>query len=181
MNSITRYTGFELDIILILDYLGLYAPLIQFFSSLFFLRNKFVYLRVYLLGFVFNNVLNSLLKMAIKEPRPTKDNRILEIAITNNVERIGFHKFGMPSGHAQNCGFNLVYLTMVLNDSLITGVYLILSLISVYQRYKYFNHSVLQLIVGFVIGLCIGYIFYVIGNTYITGNIKQRPDDNAPK
>jgi len=182
MNNITRYTtGIELDIPLILDYLGLYAPLIQFFSSLFFLRNKFVYLRVYLLGFVFNNVLNILLKMAIKEPRPTKDIRTLEIAITNNVERIGFHKFGMPSGHAQNCGFNLMYLTMVLNDSLITGAYLILSLISVYQRYKYFNYSILQLIVGFFVGIGIGYMFYMGGNKYITGNIKQRADDNAPK
>ena len=171
----------EYDLPLIFDYLGLYAPLIQFFSSLFFLRNKFIYLRVYLFGFVFNNILNVLLKLAIKEPRPTKDVKALEIAIYNSVDRIGFDKFGMPSGHAQNCAFNLAYIYMTLNDPLITGIYLILTFISMYQRYSYFNHTALQLVVGFSIGIAVGYGFYIIGYKYITGNIKQRPDDNAPK
>ena len=169
------------DLPLMFDYLGLYAPLIQFFSSLFFLRNKFIYLRVYLFGFVFNNILNWLLKLAIKEPRPTKDVKALEIAIYNSVDRIGFDKFGMPSGHAQNCAFNLAYIYMTLNDPLITGVYLLMTFISMYQRYSYFNHTVLQLAIGFAIGIAAGYAFYMIGYKYITGNIKQRPDDNAPK
>jgi len=171
----------EYDLPLIFDYLGLYAPLIQFFSSLFFLRNKFIYLRVYLIGFIFNNILNVLLKLAIKEPRPTRDVKALEIAIYNSVDRIGFDKFGMPSGHAQNCAFNLAYIYMTLNNPLITGVYLILTFISMYQRYLHFNHTALQLAVGFAIGIAVGYAFYIIGHKYITGNIKQRLDDNAPK
>jgi membrane-associated phospholipid phosphatase len=122
-----------------------------------------------------------LLKLAIKEPRPTKDVKALEIAIYNSVDRIGFDKFGMPSGHAQNCAFNLAYIYMTLNDPLITGIYLILTFISMYQRYSYFNHTALQLAVGFGIGIAVGYGFYIIGHKYITGNIKQRPDDNAPK
>ena len=171
----------EYDLPLMFDYLGLYAPLIQFFSSLFFLRNKFIYLRVYLMGFIFNNILNWLLKLAIKEPRPTKDDKSLKIAIYNSIERVGFDKFGMPSGKAQNCAFNLAYIYMTLNDPLITGIYLILTFISMYQRYLHFNHTVLQLAVGFGIGIVVGYAFYIIGHKYITGNIKQRPDDDAPK
>lgn len=172
---------YDYNLPIVFDYLGLYAPLIQFFSSLFFLRNKYIYLRVYLIGFIFNNILNWLLKLAIKEPRPTKDIRTLEMAIYNNVERIGFDKFGMPSGHSQNCAFNTAYIFMTLNNPLITGIYLILTFISMYQRYMYFNHTILQLAVGFGIGIVVGYMFYIIGNKYITGNIKSRLDDNAPK
>ncbi len=167
---------------LALDYLGLYAPLIEFFLSLFFLRNKYIYLRVYVLGFIFNNILNPLLKLAIKEPRPTKDvqMRTIEIAISNNMDYIGFHKLGMPSGQAQNGAFNLVYLFYVLNDPFVTGLFLLLSLVSVYQRYKYFNHTILQLIVGFIIGSGLGYLFYICGRKYIAGNIKAKADDDAP-
>jgi membrane-associated phospholipid phosphatase len=181
MNNITRYTtGIELDIPLILDYLGLYAPLIQFFSSLFFLRNKFVYLRVYLLGFVFNNVLNILLKMAIKEPRPTKDIRTLEIAITNNVERIGFHKFGMPSGHAQTAFFITVFLYLSLKHTNLLYLCIVFSLIICYQRVKFEFHSTIQVIVGSIIGSIVGYIFYQLAREKIKGRVREREDDYGP-
>jgi membrane-associated phospholipid phosphatase len=178
---ITAYNNmYSVNVITALDYLGLYAPLIEFFFALFFLRNKFTYLRIYVAGFIFNNILNPLLKLAIKEPRPTKDIRALEIAISNNIDRFGFDKFGMPSGHAQNCAFNLIYLFYVLDDPFVTGLFLILSLVSVYQRYKYFNNTILQLVVGFIIGACLGYVFYICGRKYITGNIKAKADDDAP-
>ena len=45
------------------------------------------------------------------------------------------------------------------------------------QRYFYNNHTILQLIVGFMIGLFIGYLTYLFGSKQITGNIKTKKDD----
>ena len=166
--------------LLIPDYIGLYAPEILFLLSLFLLRNKFNYLTIYCAGYFFNYILNFLLKLALKEPRPKKTKRVLEISIANEYE-YEYEKFGMPSGHAQRCAYSLAFITLVLNDPLISSIYLIVTSLTFFQRYKYLDHSILQLIVGFCVGLSIGYLFYLIGNKYIKGNIKMRADDSAPK
>ena len=168
-----------MDLYKIRDYLGLYAPIILFILSLFLLRNKKIYLRFLIYGFILNNLLNIILKLTIKEPRPNKDKKEIEIGVVNGV-RIGFDKFGMPSGHAQNCGYLILFITMTLNNPVITMLFSLLSVISLLQRYIYNNHSILQLIVGFIIGIGIGYLTYFIGNKYIRGNIKMKKDDNGP-
>lgn len=165
-----------MDLLLLRDYLGLLAPLILFILSLFFLRNKTKYILFFIYGFVFNNILNALLKLLIQEPRPSKDQKAIEIGIANG-ERIGFDKYGMPSGHAQNAGFALAFITLSLRSPVITGLYTIISIISLYQRYLYNNHTILQLIVGFFIGIACGYGAYLFATKYITGDIKMKKDD----
>jgi UDP-N-acetylmuramyl pentapeptide phosphotransferase/UDP-N-acetylglucosamine-1-phosphate transferase len=49
---------------------------------------------------------------------------------------------------------------------LVTNIYLIITLITMWQRYFYRNHSLPQLLVGLTIGLIMGYLFYWIVNTY---------------
>jgi len=157
------------------DYIGLYAPIILFILSLLLLRNMMTYLQFFVSGFILNNILNIILKMAIKEPRPTKDEKAIEIAVVNGA-RIGFDKFGMPSGHAQNCGYCVLFITMTLNNPFITFLYLFISIISLFQRYLFNNHSILQLIIGFIIGCMAGYFTYITGNKYIMGNIYTLKD-----
>lgn len=159
------------------DYIGLFAPTILLLLSILFLFDKKIYMLYFVIGFVINNMLNVILKLLIKEPRPNKDYNIL----TENGKRLYFDKYGMPSGHAQLCGFALAYITLVLNNPYISGLYLLVSILSLIQRYKYNKHTILQLIVGFVIGILVGYIFYHITNKFIKGNIKGKRDDNAPK
>jgi membrane-associated phospholipid phosphatase len=166
--------------ILFIDYIGLYAPLILIFVSIFILQNKTKYLQIYIIGLILNNVLNAVLKYAIKEPRPSIDSRILEMAIANG-ERFGYDRYGMPSGHAQNCAYNLAFVTLVLNNSFITGLYLVISAISMYQRHKYGNHTILQLIIGFCVGLIFGYLCYYAGNKWLKGDLTPKLDDFAPK
>jgi len=166
--------------ILFIDYIGLYAPLILIFVSIFILQNKTKYLQIYIIGLILNNVLNAVLKYAIKEPRPSIDSRILEMAIANG-ERFGYDRYGMPSGHAQNCAYNLAFVTLVLNNSFITGLYLVISAISMYQRHKYGNHTILQLIVGFSVGIIFGYLVFLAGNKWLKGNLMMKLDDYAPK
>ena len=147
--------------------------------TLLLLRNKRRYLHFFVYGFILNNILNVILKLAIKEPRQSKDQKAIEIGIVNGA-RVGFDNFGMPSGHAQNCGYNLIFITMVLNDPFITTIYLSISLISLFQRYLYNNHTILQLIVGLIVGGCFGFLTYIVSTRYIVGNVKMKKDDNAP-
>lgn len=168
-----------MELYLLRDYIGLYAPVILFILTLFLLRNMSNYSHYFVVGFIFNNILNIILKIAIKDARPNDDQKKIEIAIVNG-SRIGFDKFGMPSGHAQNCGYCLCFITLVLNDPFISTLYSSISIISLFQRYLYKNHSLLQLIVGLVIGIGFGYLTYLLGNKHIMGNIKMKKDDNAP-
>jgi membrane-associated phospholipid phosphatase len=162
-----------------IDYLGLYAPIILFIFTLLLLRNMYNYLTYFLFGFIINNALNIILKLLIKEPRPFKDNKAIEIGIVNG-SRISFDKFGMPSGHSQNCAFFVIFITMVLNNPSITVIYSCITFISLFQRYLYNNHTLLQLFVGFIIGSFVGYMTYNFANIKIKGEIKSKQDDNGP-
>jgi membrane-associated phospholipid phosphatase len=161
------------------DYIGLYAPVIIFFLTLFLLRNMPTYLQFYVAGNILNNILNIILKLIIKEPRPNNEQKAIEIGVVNR-SRIGFDKFGMPSGHAQNCGYNLAFINLTLNDLFISTLYVLITIVSLLQRYLYKNHTILQLVVGLLVGIGFGYLTYLLGNKYITGNIKTKKDDNAP-
>lgn len=165
-----------MDLYLLRDTIGFFAPVILFMFSVLLLRHMSNYLLFYIAGTILNNILNIILKMIIKEPRPSKDQKFIEIGVTNGAI-ISFDKFGMPSGHAQNCGFSLAFITLVFNNPFITTIYLIISLISIMQRYMYNNHTILQLIIGFIIGLIAGYITYLFGSKHIMGNIKTKKDD----
>lgn len=164
---------------LIIDYIGYYAPMLLLFISVFLLSNRCTYLKFFIYGYTGTFILNSLLKLLIQEPRPSKDMKVLEIAIKNG-QRIGFDKFGMPSGHAQTCGFCLAFVAMVLKSPYVTFLYTIISIITMYQRYIYKNHTIMQLVVGFIIGIVSGLLMYFVGYKNIKGVLKMKPDDNGP-
>ena len=164
---------------LIIDYIGYYAPLLLLIVSAFLLRNRCTYMKFFIYGYTATIILNSLLKILIREPRPSKDKRILEIAMKNG-QRIGFDKFGMPSGHAQIAGFSLAYMTMLFKSPSLSLLYGVISIITMYQRYIYNNHTIMQLIVGFMIGIGTGIMTYLLGHKNIKGILRMKPDDNGP-
>lgn len=163
----------------IFNYIGLYAPIFLFFLTLFLLRNKITYLQFFVGGFIINNCLNILLKLLFKHPRPSNDIKTLEIAVNNGV-RIGFDKFGMPSGHAQNCGFCLTFIFLTLNNPFYTFLYHFITIVSLFQRYLFHNHTILQLFIGLIIGSLLGYFTYFLAYKFIVGNISLKKDDDAP-
>lgn len=163
----------------ILDIIGYSAPGIMLVASIIILRNKRNYLYYFIIGYVLTGILNAMLKFIIKEPRPGNDWEILQLGITHG-KRFSFDKFGMPSGHAQHCGYILAFTAFVLNDPLITGTYSILTLICMHQRYLYENHNIKQVLVGVVVGLFTGYLMYLVASKKLIGNIKMRPDDHGP-
>jgi membrane-associated phospholipid phosphatase len=163
----------------IIDYIGVYAPIVLFIITIFILRHMSNYLFYFVFGFILNNIINIVLKLAIKEPRPLDDNKAIEVGI-HNGQRVAFDVFGMPSGHAQTCGFILMFITMVFNNPYITTLYLLITTNSLVQRYLYNNHTLLQLIIGFIIGCTFGYATFMVASNKITGFINMKKDDNGP-
>jgi membrane-associated phospholipid phosphatase len=159
--------------------IGIFSPIILFVLTIILLRNKTKFLQFFVAGFIFNNILNILLKLIFKHPRPSSDKKTIEIAIHNGYW-VDFDKFGMPSGHAQNCGFCLAYIFFSLNNPFFTYLYLFITIITLFQRYLYKRHTILQLIIGLIIGSLVGYSTYFLANKFIVGNISLKKDDDAP-
>jgi len=163
----------------ILNYIGYYAPFILFGMSALLLRNMSTYLQLFISGFILNNIINIVLKLLIKEPRPTKDQKAIEIGVTNGA-RIGFDKFGMPSAHAQNCAYCLSYTFFTLYNPFVSWAFIILTILCSVQRYSNNNHSLFQIFIGLIVGFIVGYCVYLIGNTIVTGKIEPKKDDYGP-
>jgi membrane-associated phospholipid phosphatase len=162
----------------IIMYIGLWAPVILFILSLFLLYSLPTFFNFFLGGYIINAIFNLILKTLIKQPRPSQDKKLIEIGVVNG-HRFSLDKYGMPSGHAQTCGFSLTFVALALQNFFVTTVYIIISIITLFQRYLNKNHTIIQLIVGFVLGLIFGYITFLIAQKYVQGNVKMKPDEDA--
>lgn len=171
----------------LIDYLGYYGPIILLLTSIFLLRNKNTFLVYYIFGYIINIIINMLLKYIIKNPRPDEDLSIFNASKTHGVRNM-FDKYGMPSGHIQNLLYSIVfiYYTILYKTSssssnfYIISCYILITLNTCYQRVKYKNHTILQVIIGGICGSIIGYLFYYMSSKKITGILKYKLDDNAP-
>ena len=161
------------------DTLGYFGPQLLLVSSIFLLLGKKTYLHIYLIGFVFNIIINFVLKGLIQQPRPHEDRRLFNLEILSG-KRIGYDRYGMPSGHAQTSFYSTIFIYLVLKNVWISLVYLFISSITFYQRIKFNNHTLGQVIVGSFIGTIMGYIVYQYGKKILKGNLNLKMDDNAP-
>ena len=152
--------------------IGLFAPIILFLFTMLFLRNYSIHLFVFFIVFILNYFLNIILKLTIKEPRPSKN-----IVNENSYD---FDQYGMPSAHAQSCAYCLLFVLLTINNVYINALYLFIFVSTLFQRYLHNKHSLLQLFVGTVIGCIVGFIAFNIANKYVTGNMKLKKDDYAP-
>ena len=67
---------------------------------------------------------------------------------------------------------------MVLKNLSVSLLYLLI-ILYVLNNDLMNNYTLFQELVGFVIGCSVGYLMYYLGNDYIIGNKKHKPDDNA--
>ena len=110
-----------------------------------------IYLAIYLFVFVLSGLINHLvLKRYIYGPRPLGSKPFLA------NEHFKKHVNGMPSGHAQQAAFSLTYAY------LLSGKYayetIALFLLTLFQRYVYKNHTLMQLVAGSLIGIGVAYL-----------------------
>jgi hypothetical protein len=145
----------------IIDKVGFSGPLILFIISIIYLwKQKYIY--GYLVFYIINTFINNLLKISIKEPRPTN---------TINEKYTEIHKYGMPSYHAQSVVFSLVYLYLVNKSVFLLLIEMFIVFITLYQRWYYRYHTKEQLAIGSFIGGINAYISYFITKQFfVTSN-----------
>ena len=168
-----------MDIVHIIDIIGETGPYIITIMSVILLIFKTAYLKIFLLGGLLNVALNVILKLYLKNPRPSDDKKALEIGISNG-RIFSFDKYGMPSGHAQMMLYAAIYILLVYNSPILTITYFVITINTLFRMLNY-NNTLFQLGVGAGVGTIVGYISYSISKYWITGDISPKPDEKAPK
>ena len=164
---------------------GKSGPLVLFIYSLYLLWNKSNLLYYYIFGVFLNAILNLVLKGIIKEPRPSEDPKLFNIALKHSI-RFKFVNgyphdiFGMPSGHAQSAFFSTIFIYLALKDPKISFIYLLICLITMYQRVLFKSHTVLQVFAGALVGILFGGFIYLMARQKIMGKLRAKPDDDGP-
>lgn len=183
-----------------IDYLGYIGPFVLIILSIILLFKLPYILSIYIIGFFFNIIINIILKLIFQQPRPNEDGKAFEIMKANG-KRILFDKYGLPSGHSQSCAYSTIFLFMVSLQNL-TNIsssssspsslsiskyysthfskwilwvllFLIITMNTSYQRVKYSNHTLFQVIIGLIVGSIVGYIMFELSqNPEIIGLLK---------
>ena len=164
---------------------GKIGPLLLIINSLYLLWHKDNLFYYYLYGVFLNAILNLVLKGIIKEPRPSEDPKLFNIALKHSI-RFKFVNgyphdiFGMPSGHAQSAFFSTIFIYLALKNIKITIGYLLIALLIIYQRVLFKEHSVIQVFAGAIVGILFGGFIYFMARQNITGKLRPKKDDNGP-
>jgi membrane-associated phospholipid phosphatase len=145
--------------------IGRYGPVILFFSSLVALAGKEMTRRIYIAGFIVNILLNSVLKILIKQKRPNKDksdsllSSLMDTAPEAEKEKVkSVHRYGMPSGHAQTIAYSLGFVALTVNNLYVISAFLLLTVTTCIQRVLWNRHYVDQVVVGCATGIAMAYL-----------------------
>ena len=166
----------------VMKYTGKYGPFILFLPTVLFLSNKRSALIYYVTGFFLNSIANVCLKLLIQQPRPSEDKAKFDLALERGKQflYIPYDVFGMPSGHSQSVAFTTVFVFLAIQNNLFRLFCLVISVITLWQRVEYNHHTVLQVVVGSMVGGLISYLMFYMNKKNIGGLIKEKRDDNAP-
>ena len=153
-----KYTDFFYSI-------GYFGEFISFVITCALIYNHSIYLICYIIVFLLNTLINKYLKQFFHQYRPNKPVKFLD------SDQFSKKKYGMPSGHSQNTFFSIIYTYLVTRRFIPwTLLLFIIGCIVVYERYKYRNHTINQLIAGIVVGIFMAYLTYNIA-TFIMKHV----------
>jgi membrane-associated phospholipid phosphatase len=151
----------------VLNTLGANGPIILFFLNILCLTQySHKYVAFYVFFIFIDILLNELLKGVIQQPRPLGYKSNNEVYYNMNYK--GIHKFGMPSGHAESTAFSLTYIGLVTKSPLLIILELGIGCIVLYQRWTTRKHTIMQLVVGSIIGCILGIgCYFIVDKTKI--------------
>lgn len=161
------------------DYIGYLGPFLLLSATIILLKNKATLLSVYVVGYVLSLIINIILKELIKQPRPSEDLSIFNASVAHG-KRISFDRYGMPSGHATSVFYSTAFVFLALKSPVLSIIYLLIAINTGYQRIKYKNHTLLQVICGAIIGGITAYVCYLFATKKNMGLLRYKKDDNAP-
>jgi len=164
---------------------GTYGPLILIFLSMYLLWNNNNLFFYYIVGVFSNAILNLILKGIFQMPRPSEDEKQFNLALSHGKrflfkDGIPHDIFGMPSGHSQSSLFSTMFIYLSLRKTNLLYTYLFISLLTMIQRVVFNFHTILQVLVGALVGGGFGYFVYYLAREKIKGHITEKHDDFGP-
>ena len=165
--------------------LGSYGPIILIFLSMFILWNSHNLFFYYIVGIFLNLIINLIIKAIIQQPRPSENIKNFHLALTHGKrfvfkDGIPFNIFGMPSGHAQTSFFSAIFIFLSTKKLNLLYIYLLFSLLIMIQRVYFNYHTILQVIVGAIVGSSFAYFVNYLAREKIKGHIREKKDDYGP-
>jgi hypothetical protein len=151
-----------------LDEIGFLGPWIVTGITAIHLRNQVPYLISFVFFYVVNEQTNSFLKLWIRQDRPEGSRSIIDESYQ------GVHQYGMPSFHAQCIFYALTYFYWVKKSVPWTLGMMFIASLTLYQRWKYKNHTVEQLGVGSLVGMILATVGFYITKKYIESNKQSK-------
>ena len=145
----------------VLDFIGFNGPLIMCGLAVLLFYQRIALLSGYFLFLGIGFLLSKMLKQFIKEPRP---DRPLAYFTNESHFYANEERYGMPSTHATLVAFSLTYFYLFLGKR-ITPLFTVSAAVyalTLYQRWKYRRHTILQLFAGTVLGFTMGTTGYFL-------------------
>jgi len=141
--------------------IGFFGEFIMIFLVVSLIWGQTGSLIFFFIGYILNVLINIVLKRLLREPRPIDP---IAYLASEKGSMKGAKYYGMPSGHSQNVFYCISYLLNCIPRN-IDWVLLsfMIGLITIWERYIFHNHTVMQLLVGAILGFVFGWIVYIIG------------------
>lgn len=145
-----------------LMFIGFFSGRIIFMIiiCIFLYSNQFFWTYIYIILYIVNYYLIISLQKLCKDPRPINGKQFIEDEFHNS------EAYGMPSGHTQTICFSLVFFYMITRSIPWLIIMLFIAICTIAQRLIYRKHTLLQIIIGGIIGSCLGYGTYYLINEY---------------
>jgi membrane-associated phospholipid phosphatase len=162
---------------------SLVGPILLFFIALVVLKKRVVYFYYFIAGVFLNIILNIGLKLAIRDPRPLVDKAVLQyLEEHGGTWDYGF--FGMPSLHAQLALYTTTFIILLVGtqatDRNFVPIILFcfaISCIVMWQQVFNKYHTVLQVVIGGVLGIIMGGLVFYGAAKQVQGIQGNRKDD----
>ena len=138
---------------------GMYGPIFMVIIAIW----QLYYLPKYLIWFLvflwINESIIIFAKNIIQQPRPGQP-------ILRDSKNAEYGYYGMPSGHAQHALFIMSFVWLVNPSWVVLCVYIVITGITVLQRYNTKQHTLEQLFAGGICGFGVAYISVMIMRQY---------------
>jgi membrane-associated phospholipid phosphatase len=169
----------------LLDFIGEFGPIILFVMTMLLLRFKTNLLVYYCVGMLLKAIINALLKVIIQQPRPMEDPQLFNSILQYNRShrsyfQMPYDRYGMPSGHASSVFYSTMFVHLAFRDIQTTLLYLLVSLLTMFQRVDNLYHSIPQVIAGAFVGILVGWGTFYMATQHKMGSLQRKKDDFAP-
>lgn len=135
------------------------------------MKKQYIYSFFYLLGILINILFNYLLKYIFLIPKPFIDTSLFHLKIIQN--KYSWEELGLPSLFSTLVCYSFIYFYLIYSDSWINILFVFFILLGLYYFYFIKEHSIFQILLGSIIGICFSFLFIFFSKYFLKGELKN--------